>query len=138
MAKRNWWAIIDDAVVNLQAGVESMDVFTQEDQKAAGEWPDCACGVQSRAIPRYTQKEEEEVYDNSLIPDFSAGQPKDYDLYEFGCEFADAVSIGEPYRAAYLLAKIENRSAQILADQARKAARRERDKARKAAKKGKK
>ena len=118
MAKRDWYKIIDEAL-DKQNSIDFDDaLFNAEDVVAAGRWPDCACGVQDARIPRYIKN----------TSSHASGEPKDRSLYFLGCEFASAVCNDEPYRAGYLLGKIDRRSGEILAKQA----------ARKRARKGKK
>lgn len=113
MAKRDWYKIIDEAIekqerakylgVDLEGGV-----FSEEDKMASGAWPDCACGVQDPRIPRFKRDSNKHA----------AGEPKDPELLDLGCEFASAVAHDHPYLAGYILGKIDRRSGEILARQA--------------------
>ena len=113
MAKRDWYKIIDEALDKQNSIAFGDALFSAEDKKAAESWPDCACGVQDARIPRYIKN----------TSSYASGQPKDRSLYSLGCEFSAAVGNDEPYRAFYLLAKIDRRSGEILAKLARRAAR---------------
>lgn len=71
--------------------------FIEEERIAASRWTTCACGKQDSRIPRYE------------------GAPKDKVLCRLGAAFYDAVHEQDPYRALYLLGRIERRAAEILA-----------------------
>lgn len=94
-SKQNWFERIATAREN--------GSFTDVDKYEASSWPDCACGEQSKFIPR--------DYDDS---DFGDGEPKDRKLVRLGASFANAVEGNKFKRAEDLLVKIQTRSSEIL------------------------
>lgn len=87
-----------------------------EADELAGNWVTCACGNQCSIIPRVKGHYK------------SAGEPKDYQLYELGLDFSHAVSDMAQYyggdtggfeeardEAIQTLAVIEKRSAVLIA-----------------------
>lgn len=94
--KIDWWKVIERAAAKKKARLGG-DLFTDAQRNAAMNWPDCACGVQDKRIPR------------SYL-----GDPEDDILAALGGEFSDAVLGNNPSKAASLLKKIEKRSAILL------------------------
>jgi DNA-binding NtrC family response regulator len=72
--------------------------FTLEERYAARWWPDCACGKQSKRIPRDPE-----------------GAPLDDELSDLGTGFAVAVEDHDFDQAERLLAAIQLRAAAVLA-----------------------
>lgn len=80
--------------------------FTNKDVDDAGNWPDCACGEQSKFIPR--------DYDYPNNDGYGDGEPQDRKLSNLGASFAKAVMEDEFDKAESILVKIQNRSSEIL------------------------
>lgn len=74
--------------------------FSKLAKRKAGDWPDCACGAQSKFIERE--------------PD---GAPYDELLLDLGGDFVEAVDNDDAKNAERLLNRIEKRAAKLLQDE---------------------
>jgi len=113
MSRVNWKKVINRAIAELEWKDAEFDstVFTAAEKAAAGEWPDCACGVQDPLIPRVKTDTGE----------WTPGTPKDAVLRDFGIRFYNAVEDGRPFDARALLYAIQQRSGEILEGIAKRA-----------------
>ena len=93
-----WWEAINKA--------ENRGQFNCGEVSRANHWSTCACGKQSKLIPRYSRA--------SAILYVNIGAPKDEYLKSLGKEFYFAIGKNQFSRARKVLSKIERRSAKLL------------------------
>ena len=87
---------------------EARGHFTESDLSMAGNWVTCACGKQSPAIPRVTNRHS-----------FDLAAPLDGVLYDMGFTFAGEVADNAFFFAALTLIEIEKRAIELLRELAK-------------------
>lgn len=106
-ARKLYWPKAIDRVLQAQK-TNPKAGFTINEKNKASDWPDCACGVQSKAIDRET--------DDWGNP---TGAPTDHKLFRLGCSFSSAIHRNKPAKAKEILDAIEARAAELITAKAK-------------------